>query len=230
MSIARRKRLRLKRWPQAVSNRSVVDFGHALLSCWDYATDTLLHLNKSTRLILEPTLNTMRIQSTTNCSLIATLAIIGLSNAPLSNAAAPKAHEKPATQPGVVLEEFIYEKRAVSGVPCIDNCRNRQRLGHRLVWWHRRKTSGRANLDFEAYRRSVVAACRDRERRSVAIVALSHVESGAVSAEERAVAAVLQIQVHRRMRRGDDDDLGRRRCDLDEAGSPARGNDRPGEE
>ena len=109
MSIALRKRLRPKGWPQAVSNRSVVDLGHALLNCWNYATDTLLHLNMSTRLVLEPTFNTMRIQSTNNCSLIAMLTIIGLSDARLSNAAAPKAPEQPATQPGVVLEEFIYE-------------------------------------------------------------------------------------------------------------------------
>jgi predicted neuraminidase len=51
----------------------------------------------------------MQIPSTTTRILISALAIVGLTEAPLSNAAAPNAPEKLATQPGVVLQEFIYE-------------------------------------------------------------------------------------------------------------------------
>jgi predicted neuraminidase len=51
----------------------------------------------------------MQSPSTNSFSRIATLAIISLILAPLANAFAPKTPEKPATQPGVVSEGFIYE-------------------------------------------------------------------------------------------------------------------------
>jgi predicted neuraminidase len=51
----------------------------------------------------------LRLKSTTICNIFVTLVTICLSDVPVAIAAAPNAPERPATQPGVVVEEFIYE-------------------------------------------------------------------------------------------------------------------------